>query len=397
MKIISLLFLVTLFPLVAQAKVRWAYGKPPKFYRAIFDEPKVKKVFQSVEKFTFINKEGRPQVIPLAYYELVKWLNKSLQKVNVETFDPRKVKYYIHRNPEKKDEIIGHYLRQGNRLFCFPCLLKQNNQIAYGEFVRKDVFLVQDGEVPVVLDRVQKKRIVQTRKEYKDKTKEFEFQVMKGEFPVKSVRYEDGMLYHSLNCFYQLRLHYKGRQVPFIPQVSFNNEKVPMFVSMIDDKEVLLFMDNRIQRYAFNNNLVEEKLTEYELTVPSDNFESAQFWYAPGLSAAPSFAFLEKEKLINLGEGEIVKDKRYFDKLDSALANLMELYRNDAFFYAPEEYCTMIQTCFNANNTSLKALGDTAKDWHKKDCKGVMSLDELKEYNKKTKAKNKAIMDRNKK
>lgn len=376
---------------VAFAEVRWAYEKPPKFFHTIFNDNKVQKALDSIEKNTFLNKDNHPQVVPLAYYEVIKWINKSLVNMQEEEFDLKKVKYFIHRNPQNDKEIQGRFIRQGNRLFCFPCLLKQNDQIAYGEFVRKDVFLVKDGERAIILDRKVKKRVVEERKQYKDKSRQFEIQIMKGEFPVKSVRYENGELYHSLNCFYQLRLHYKGKKLANVPQVSFMNEKVPMFVSLFYENQVLLYMDNRIQRFQFKNLLVTGKLTEYELVVPSDNFDKAQFWYSPGLTAAPTFSFLVKDNLRNLGEGTKVNEKNYYVLFDKALSELMDLYRNDARFNAPEEYCTYIRTCFNANNKSSMNLAEKAKSWHSEDCNGVMTVDELKEYNLKTEERNKEI------
>lgn len=374
------------------AEVRWAYDKPPKFFRNIFEEPKIKKVLESIEKNAFINKEGKAQVVPLAYYQLVKWLNKGFQRMNEPQFDGKKVKFYIHRDPTNPKLVKGRFLRQGNRIFCFPCLLKKNNQIAYGEFVRKDVFLVSDGEFAILLDGVKKKRVVQTRKVFKDKAKDFEMEVMKGEFPILSQRDEAGMLYHSLNCYYQLRLHYKGRKLPSLPQISFNNKKTPMFVSFVDDKKITLYLDGQIQEYEFGDKIVEGELTEYELTIPSEGAEPSQFWYSPGLSVAPSFSFLEKDKVIRLGEGKKVEDKKYFDKFDENLEELIDLYRNDAFFNAPEEYCEIIQTCFKVNNQSLMALAEKAQNMHKKDCKNVISREELKQLNEKTKVKNKQLM-----
>jgi hypothetical protein len=391
-KLLLIIFSVAI-SLPSRAEVRWAYDKSPKFYRDVFEEPKIKKVLDSAEKNAFINKDGVAQLVPLAFYQLVKWLNKGFQRMDEPQFDAKKVKFYIHRDPEDKTKVKGRYLRQGNRLFCFPCLLKKNNQVAYGEFVRKDVFLVHDGEQPILLDRIEEKRAVQTRKVFKDKAKEFEMEVMKGEFQILSQRNEEGSLYHQLNCYYQLRLHYKGRKIPSLPQVSFTNKKTPMFISYIDDKGVVLFLDNQIQEYEFGDKIVENELTEYELTVPSEGAEPGQFWYSPGLSVAPSFSFLEKEKVIRLGEGKTVDEKKYYDKLDETIEDLIDRYRNDAYYNAREEYCEIIQTCFNLNNKSLLRLAEISQEMHARDCKGVISREELKAQNERTKAKNKQIMN----
>ena len=69
------------------ADIRWSYDKPPKFFRDLFEEPKIKKVLKSTEENVFVNKEDRVQLVPLAFYQLVKWLNRGLSRMNETVFD----------------------------------------------------------------------------------------------------------------------------------------------------------------------------------------------------------------------------------------------------------------------------------------------------------------------
>ena len=88
-----------------------------------------------------------------------------------------------------------------------------------------------------------------------------------------------------------------------------------MFVSIVEDEAVTLFLDNRIQEYKFGDKIVEDVLSEYELTIPSEGRESSQFWFAPGLTVAPSFSFIEKDKVIRLGEGKKFQKKNILKNL----------------------------------------------------------------------------------
>lgn len=391
MRLIFFISLLASFSISA-VEVRWNYDAPPKFYRKLFENESFVKTLESIKKNTQINSNNEIQVIPLTYNEFIKWLNKGLVKMEEAPFESNKIKMYWHRDPKDKKKLVGFHVKQGNRVFCFPCQFKKGDRLVYGELMRKDVFLTQDGEEPIYQEREKGQKLKRTRKTFTDKSKQFEIQIMKGEYKITSKRNEEGELFSSINCFYQLRLHYKGKKIPELPQISFTNESTQAFIGLVDEDEVLLYMDDRIQRYAYRGQLNEKKLTEYSLIVPSDEFVRTFFWYAPGLKYAPAFNFLEKKPDVDLGDGKKVSQRKYYVKLDKHLEELLKLYRNDAFFNAREEYCHYIQSCFNASNISKLGISNQAKTLHKEDCQGVMTLEELKEHNQNAREQNKKIL-----